>query len=55
MLNDTLKTQLKAYLEKMLLPIEIVASTDDSAPAGEMMALLRDIAALSPLVTLVER
>jgi len=55
MLNDTLKTQLKAYLEKMLLPIEIVASIDDSAPAGEMVALLRDIAALSPLVTLVER
>ena len=55
MLNDTLKTQLKAYLEKMLLPIEITASVDDSATSADMTTLLRDIASLSPLVSVTER
>jgi alkyl hydroperoxide reductase subunit F len=31
MLDESLKTQLKAYLERLVNPIELVASVDDSA------------------------
>jgi alkyl hydroperoxide reductase subunit F len=50
MLDATIKTQLKAYLEKLREPIEIVASLDDSAKAAEMGTLISEIAALSPLI-----
>src|SRR5471030_2039405 len=55
MLDATLKTQLKAYLEKVVQPIEIVASLDDSAKAREMQELLQEITLLSDRITLVER
>ena len=35
MLDANIKTQLKAYLEKLLQPIELVASLDDSAKAQD--------------------
>ncbi|MCE1242100.1 alkyl hydroperoxide reductase subunit F [Oryzomicrobium sp.] len=54
MLDTNIKTQLKAYLEKLVQPIELVASLDDSAKAQEMRGLLLDIAELSPKVTLRE-
>ena len=52
MLDANLKTQLKAYLEKVTQPFEIVASLDDSAKSQEMLALLEDINALSDKITL---
>ena len=55
MLDAAVKNQLQAYMEKILLPIEITASVDDSDKSREMLALLQDIAALSPKVSLVER
>jgi alkyl hydroperoxide reductase subunit F len=55
MLDAAVKTQLQAYMEKILLPIEITASLDDGDRSREMLALLQDVAALSPKVTLVER
>jgi alkyl hydroperoxide reductase subunit F len=55
MLDATLKTQLKAYLEKVVYPLELVASLDDSAKAREMKELLLEIAELSDKITLVER
>ncbi len=55
MLDANLKTQLKAYLENVTQPIEIVASLDDSEKSNEMLALLNDIAALSEHITLIER
>eukprot|EP01034_Spumella_vulgaris_P034895 gene34895-43025_t len=55
MLDATLKTQLKTYLEKVVQPIEIVATLDDSAKAREMQALLADIVVLSDKITLVEK
>jgi alkyl hydroperoxide reductase subunit F len=55
MLDDNLKTQLKAYLEKVVLPIEIVASLDDSAKSSELQAMLREITLLSERITLTER
>ena len=52
MLDDNLKTQLKAYLERVTQPFEIVASLGDSDSSREMQGLLQDIAALSDKITL---
>ncbi|MFD2641582.1 alkyl hydroperoxide reductase subunit F [Pseudomonas japonica] len=54
MLDATLKTQLKTYLERVTQPIEIVASLDDGAKSRELHDLLREIASLSNLITLRE-
>ena len=51
MLDATLKKQLQAYLEKVVQPIELVASLDDSPKARDMDELLREIAALSDKIT----
>jgi NADH-dependent peroxiredoxin subunit F len=50
MLDDTLKTQLAGYLQRVTQPVEIVASLDERAASGEMRELLDEIAALSPLL-----
>ncbi|NVD96518.1 alkyl hydroperoxide reductase subunit F [Massilia sp. BJB1822] len=55
MLDANLKTQLKAYLEKVVQPIEIVASLDGSAKSQELQGLLQDIQSLSDKITLIER
>ncbi|MGL4668069.1 MAG: alkyl hydroperoxide reductase subunit F [Saezia sp.] len=52
MLDDTLKAQLGAYLEKLTRPLEIVASVDDGANSKEMLEMLSDIEALSGKITL---
>ncbi|WP_269531830.1 alkyl hydroperoxide reductase subunit F [Chitinimonas sp. BJYL2] len=54
MLDSTIKTQLKAYLERVSQPIELVASLDDSAASREMRELLIEIAELSNQVTVRE-
>jgi alkyl hydroperoxide reductase subunit F len=54
MLDTNIKAQLKAYLERLQRPIELVASLDDSAKAAEMRALLADIAELSDKVSIRE-
>ena len=54
MLDANIKTQLKAYLEKVTQPIEIVATLDDSDKSREMQALLKDIVSLSDRITLRE-
>jgi alkyl hydroperoxide reductase subunit F len=54
MLDANLKKQLQSYLEKVVQPIEIVASLDDSPKAREMQDLLREIAPLSDKISLVE-
>ena len=55
MLDATLKTQLKAYLEKVVRPIDIVASLDDSEKSREMEELLGEIVLLSDKISLIER
>ena len=52
MLDADLKTQLKGYLERLTHPVEIVASCDDRVESREMLDLIEEIAALSPLVSL---
>ena len=54
MLDANIKTQLKAYLERVTQPIEIVASLDDGPKSREMKELLDDVAAQSGLITLIE-
>ncbi|MFC7516989.1 alkyl hydroperoxide reductase subunit F [Herbaspirillum sp. GCM10030257] len=55
MLDTNLKNQLKAYLEKVTQPIEIIASLDDTDKSREMLALLKEISELSPRIALTER
>ena len=52
MLDNDLKTQLKAYLEKVVHPIELVASLDSGDASQEMLALLQDIQSLSERISL---
>jgi alkyl hydroperoxide reductase subunit F len=52
MLEANLKIQLQGYLERLVRPVEIVASVDDTEKSREMLDLLHDIVSLSPLVTL---
>ena len=55
MLDDTLKAQLKAYLERLQRPVELVASLDGSATSQELRELLADIRVLSDKITVVEK
>jgi len=52
MLDANLKNQLKAYLEKVTRPFEIVASLDDSDKSRELQSLLQEIAELCGKITL---
>jgi alkyl hydroperoxide reductase subunit F len=52
MLDETLKIQLQAYLQKLVQPIELVASLDEGAKSQELDDLLQQIAALSGKITL---
>lgn len=54
MLDTNLSSQLRTYLGHLRHPIELVASLDDSVKSGELRDLLREIAALSTLITLRE-
>lgn len=54
MLDNTMKAQLKAYLEKLTRPVELVSTLDDSAKSGEIRTLLQEIAELSPKITVRE-
>ena len=47
MLDDNTKAQVSAYLEKLVTPIEVVASLDEGKSAQEMRGLLEDLAGLS--------
>ena len=51
MLDNTIKAQLAAYLEKLQQPIELVVTLDDSEASRQMRGLLEDIAALSNKVS----
>ncbi|GAA5179098.1 alkyl hydroperoxide reductase subunit F [Niveibacterium umoris] len=52
MLEANIKAQLKAYLERLVQPIELVASLDDGAKSRELHGLLEEVATLSDKVTL---
>ena len=52
MLDDQLKAQLAAYLERVTLPFEIVASLDEREASKDLLSLLQTIAGLSDKITL---
>jgi len=54
MLDANIKTQLQAYLARITMPIELIASLDDSAKSKEMQELLEEIASLSDKITLAK-
>ncbi|CAN5640746.1 alkyl hydroperoxide reductase subunit F [soil metagenome] len=51
MLDANLTAALKTHLEKVSLPVELIASLDDSAKSTELAELLDEIAALSAHIT----
>ena len=51
MLDDSLKGQLQAYLERVNQPFELVASLDEQPSSRELEELLRTIAGLSDKIT----
>ena len=51
MLDTSTTAQLKTYLERVTMPIELVASLDDGPKSAELAALLTETAALSDKVT----
>src|SRR3546814_20339379 len=55
MLDDDLKPQLAAYLERLVGPIVLVASVDDGDKSRELLALLEDTRALSHTVSVAVR
>ncbi len=50
MLDDTLKTQLASYLERLREPVQLIASLDEREASAEMRELIEEIAALHPMV-----
>jgi len=55
MLDATLTKQLKAHLDKITHPIELVASLDDGTKSTELIDLLTEIASLSDAIEVVRR
>ncbi len=53
MLEPNLKTQLETYLERLVVPIELVSSLDDSPKSHELAELLGEIASLSDKISLL--
>jgi NADH-dependent peroxiredoxin subunit F len=49
-LDGNLKMQLKGYLERISLPVEIIASVDESDKSRELLELLADIGSASGLI-----
>ncbi len=52
MLEASLSAQLKTYLEKVIYPIELVASVGTDKKSDEMVELLTEIESLSPNISL---
>jgi alkyl hydroperoxide reductase subunit F len=51
MLDAAITSQLKSHLEKVVFPIELAASLDDSPKSAELAGLLNEVAALSDNIT----
>ena len=51
MLDNNIKTQLKAYFEKIQAPVSLTASLDQGEKSSEMLTLLQEVAELSDKIT----
>ena len=54
MLDQTMKAQLKAYLENLKTDVHLVLSLDDSDTSEKLKNLASDIASLNDKVTVIE-
>jgi len=54
MLDAKLQTQLKAYLERLQRPVELVATLDDSPTSQSLRELLHEIRSLSGQISVIE-
>src|SRR5688500_13069106 len=54
-LDDTLTAQLREHLTKVVRPVELVASLDDSPASADLLELLEQVASLSDAITVVRR
>ena len=54
MLDANLKNQLQTYLQNLKSPVELIVSADAEAKSQELLALAKDIASLSHLVSVTE-
>jgi len=54
MLDADMKAQLGEYLQRLVTPVAITAHVDSSAESRDMLALLADIASLTPKVSVTE-
>ena len=54
MLDTNLKAQLSGYLERLVSPIELVTTLDDSAAAEELRQLVAEVAELSDRISVRE-
>ncbi len=54
MLDATIRSQLKAYLERVVRPIVIQASQNNSAKSNEMMELLAELTRISSKISVVD-
>lgn len=55
MLDANIKQQLQAHFDKLTQKVEITAYLDDTDKSGEMRELLKDLAALSSNISLIEQ
>ncbi len=51
MLDNNIKTQLKAYFEKIVAPITLTASLDQGDASAQMLELLNEVAEQSDKIT----
>lgn len=54
MLDASIKNQLQTHLARVTMAVEITAYADDSEPSHDMLAMLQEIASLSPLISLTQ-
>jgi alkyl hydroperoxide reductase subunit F len=55
MLDANIKSQLQAYMERLVSPIELIAALGDDEGSKEMRSLLEDIASTSSRIAFIER
>lgn len=53
MLDESLKTQLASYLERLKRPLELYVSADDGVASRELVELVNEVADASPQVSVV--
>lgn len=51
MLDSNIQNQLKGYFTRLVRPVKLIGTLDDSSAARDMDSLLREVADLSPLIT----